>query len=153
MTTTMKQTRRTFLRIFPLGGLALLMGSRPAGDHAGFGATCSHHHPHHEGVAEHPTPREGVDASKVIPTDELMNPTVSDLFDEIRRIPEVADGVFCYCGCSNLPGHYSLLSCYEPGGTGQWCEICQGEARLVVRRHKEGQSLDQIRRAIDARYG
>jgi len=151
--TTMKHTRRSFLRIAPLGGLALLMGSRPAGAHTGFGATCSHMHPHHTGLAEHPVPREGVDASRVVPADKLMNPAVSELFDEIRKIPEVADGVFCYCGCSNLPGHYSLLSCYEPGGTGQWCEICQGEGRLVVRRHREGQSLDQIRRAIDARYG
>jgi len=32
------------------------------------------------------------------------------------------------------------------------CLICQGEGRLAYRRWKEGQSLDQIRRAIDARF-
>jgi len=149
----MDQTRRTFLKLVPLGGLALLGGPRSVDGRVSRSGGCSHAHPHHTGSAEHPVPREGVDASKVIPGDALQNPAVEELFDQIRRIPEVADGVFCYCGCANMPGHYSLLSCFEPGGTAQWCVICQGEARLVVRRHREGQSLDRIRRAIDARYG
>jgi len=33
------------------------------------------------------------------------------------------------------------------------CAICQGQARLAHRRFKEGQTLDQIRRATDARFG
>jgi hypothetical protein len=105
------------------------------------------------GPADHPVPRPDVNASGVIATNSLSNPAVAPIFDQIREIPEIADGVFCYCGCSVMPGHYSLLSCFEPGGTGQWCEICQGEGRMVYRRYKEGQSLEQIRRAIDARYG
>jgi hypothetical protein len=71
----------------------------------------------------------------------------------IREIPEVADGIRCYCGCAVLPGYRSLLTCYEEGGMAQFCVICQGQARLAHRRHGEGQSLDQIRNAVDARFG
>jgi hypothetical protein len=33
------------------------------------------------------------------------------------------------------------------------CQICQGQGRLAHRLHKDGKSLDEIRAAIDARYG
>jgi hypothetical protein len=75
-------------------------------------------------------------------------------FDEGRTIPEVLDGIRCQCGCAGESGLRSLLSCYE--GTDAMaldCDICQGEARLAYRLHGEGQTLDQIRAAIDARYG
>jgi hypothetical protein len=152
-----EQTRRRFLAVLPLGAVALVL--RPTAADGSVrpesGRGCGHSHTRLPGMGpdSHPTPRADVDASGVIATDRLGNPVVAPLFDQIREIPEIADGVFCYCGCSVMPGHYSLLSCYEPGGAAQWCEICQGEGRLVYRRHKEGQSLEQIRRAIDARFG
>jgi hypothetical protein len=31
--------------------------------------------------------------------------------------------------------------------------ICQGQARLAFRMHGEGKTLDQIRTAIDAKFG
>ena len=65
----------------------------------------------------------------------------------------IADGIGCYCGCHTREGYRSLLTCFYEGGRGMGCPICQGEAKLAYRRHKEGQSLDQIRRAIDARFG
>ena len=51
-----------------------------------------------------------------------------------------------------LLGNRSLLTCYHEGGMARGCPICQGEGRLAYGRWKEGQSLDQIRRAIDARF-
>jgi hypothetical protein len=33
------------------------------------------------------------------------------------------------------------------------CPICQGQARLAFRMHRQGRSLDRIRASIDARYG
>ncbi len=51
----------------------------------------------------------------------------------------------------NPPEFYSLLSCYEGKGMARDCIVCQG--RLAVRLHKEGKSLDQIRAAIDAKFG
>jgi hypothetical protein len=102
----------------------------------------------------HPEPRPGIDASRVLTARDLADaPDVISLFDRIREIPHIADGIRCYCGCAQLDDYRSLLSCYEGVGMARWCEICQGQARLAHNRWKEGQSLAQIRRAIDARYG
>ncbi|HSK21225.1 MAG TPA: hypothetical protein VK912_18870 [Longimicrobiales bacterium] len=103
----------------------------------------------------HPDPRPGIDASKVLGAKELSGfPHLVGLFDSIREIPHIVDGIRCYCGCADLDGFRSLLSCYEaPAGMARFCEICEGEGRLAFNRWKEGQSLEQIRRAIDARYG
>jgi hypothetical protein len=32
-----------------------------------------------------------------------------------RDIPEVLDGLYCYCECDKHVGHKSLLSCYTDG--------------------------------------
>ncbi len=103
---------------------------------------------------EHPEPRPGIDASRVLTHDELADaPHAIPTFDKIREIPEIADGIFCHCGCAALPGYRSLLVCYEDPGMAKWCEICQGEGNLTYRLHKAGKSLDQIRVAIDAKFG
>ena len=66
---------------------------------------------------------------------------------------EVVDGIRCQCGCADSPGYYSLLSCYEGDAMAKSCPICQGQGRLAHRLHKAGKSLDEIRAAIEARYG
>lgn len=103
----------------------------------------------------HPDPRPGIDGSKVLGAEELSGfPHLVSLFDSIREIPHIVDGIRCYCGCADLDGFRSLLTCYEaPAGMARFCEICEGQGRLAYNRWKEGQSLEQIRRAIDARYG
>jgi len=105
---------------------------------------------------DHPEPRPGIDGSGVVSEEQLRAEGIPDatieLFNGIREMPEVADGLACYCGCMLL-GNRSLLTCYGEKGMARGCNICQGEARLAIGRHREGQSLDQIRRAIDARYG
>ncbi len=80
-------------------------------------------------------------------------PDLIPLFDSVRQIPQVVDGIRCNCGCTNPPEFYSLLSCYEGHGMARNCLQCQGQARLVVRLQKEGKSLDEIRAAIDAKFG
>jgi hypothetical protein len=100
----------------------------------------------------HPDPRPGVDASRVLPAEEVA-PHVADLYDRIREIPHVVDGIGCHCGCAEIGGMYSLLSCYEESGMAQYCEICQGEGRIAHRLHEEGRTLDEIRTAIDRRFG
>lgn len=106
-------------------------------------------------VQEHPEPREGIDASDVLSQERLRAAGFGDdvvaVFDMVREMPEIADGLACYCGCM-LMGHRSLLSCYHEGGMAPGCAVCQGEARLAHGRWKEGQSLERIRRAIDARF-
>ena len=132
------QSRRTFLRALPLGAFALAL--RPGSATA---------------AIAHPEPREGIDGSAVLTAEDLKGfPSETiEIYDMIREIPHIADGIGCGCGCAAMPNYRSLLTCYHAGGMAMGCAICQGEARLAYRRHGEGQSLDQIRRAIDARYG
>ena len=103
----------------------------------------------------HPTPRAGITASKVLKPADLhdVDKDVIGAFDMVRQIPEIADGIFCYCGCADLPDHYSLLSCYEGDGMAQGCQICQGEGRMVYELHRKGRTLEQIRDAIDRNFG
>lgn len=104
--------------------------------------------------ANHPDPRPGIDGSGVLTAEQLVNAQhVVELFDGIREIPHIADGILCYCGCAQIEGYRSLLICFEDPGMAQHCDICQGQGRLAHARWKEGQTLDQIRRATDARYG
>ena len=35
----------------------------------------------------------------------------------------------------------------------QMCLICQGEGKLAERLYRDGRTLDEIRAAIDARFG
>jgi hypothetical protein len=80
-------------------------------------------------------------------------PDLIPLFDMVREIPEIVDGIRCQCGCSDPPDFYSLLSCYEGEGMARHCDVCQGQARLAYRLHRAGNTLDEIREAIDARFG
>ena len=132
-------SRRRFLTL--LGTLLVLPGVRRA-----WAVVRPSHAPH-------PTPRPGIDASKVLPDAQLADwPDARPAFEAVRRIPQVADGIRCTCGCADRPGFYSLLSCYEGEGMARHCPICQGQARLALRLHEAGKSLDEIRAAIDARY-
>src|SRR6476661_7061802 len=83
--------------------------------------------------ATHPTPRPGITGAKVLTADQLTKVAhLVPLFDGIRAIPQIADGIRCNCGCAELPGFYSLLSCYEGDGMAKICPICQGEGRVAV---------------------
>jgi hypothetical protein len=102
----------------------------------------------------HPTPRPGITAANVLPDSELAEFSgAMPAFVAIREIPQIADGIRCHCGCADLPGFYSLLSCYEGAGMARMCDICQGQGRLAARLFKSGKTLDEIRAAVDARYG
>lgn len=100
----------------------------------------------------HPEPRPGIDASKVLQTADLENKKAGPVFDMVRQIPQVIDGIRCHCGCADLPESYSLLTCYE-SGMAQYCNICQGQGRLAFKLSSEGWSLNGIRAAIDAQFG
>ncbi len=102
----------------------------------------------------HPTPRAGITGAKVLTASDLTrSPHLVELFDGIRAIPQIADGIGCHCGCAELSSHYSLLSCFEGDAMAKSCPICQGEGRVAVRLAKAGKSLDEIRVAIDAQFG
>lgn len=138
-------TRRDFVRMLA-GGAVALVGSATAA--AGIPLRSGRR-------AEHPDPRPDVDGSNVLTAEDLSgNPDLIPLFEGIAKIPRIADGIRCSCGCASTPGIRSLLSCYEKSSRmAMFCEICQAEGRLVVRLHERGRPLDQIRAALDARFG
>jgi hypothetical protein len=131
------QSRRAFLHRSALSLLALVAWPRAAWARP----------------SGHPTPRPGITGDKVLTKSQLHDAALVPLFDAVRAIPGIVDGIRCNCGCSTLPGFYSLLSCYEGEGMARDCRICQGQGRLAARLHRDGKSLDQIRAAIDAKFG
>jgi hypothetical protein len=133
-------TRRRFLALAPVAALAVAM---PREARAMLARVVRR---------DHPTPRAGVNASKVLKADQLHTPEAAPVFDLVREIPQVVDGIRCNCGCAEMAGYYSLLTCYEAPGMAQHCEICQGQAKLVHRLHAKGWSLDGIRAAVDAAF-
>ena len=103
--------------------------------------------------AVHPEPRPGITASKVLKPDALReDPDAIPVFDMVRQIPQVADGIRCTCGCAEEPGYYSLLSCFEGDGMARHCQICQRQAHIAFTLRGEGKSLKEIRQAIDTEF-
>jgi hypothetical protein len=133
------KTRRQFLALLPATAFGRLLASN--------GETGRR--------IVHPDPRPGIDASQVMTRQALaaFPEEIVEIYDMVRQIPHIVDGIGCSCGCAAMPGYRSLLTCYYPTGMAMGCVICQGQARLAYRRFEEGQSLDQIRRATDARFG
>ena len=101
--------------------------------------------------ATHPDPRPGITAAKVLP-DDAVPARYRDAYAAAREIPEILDGLFCHCDCADHCGYRSLLTCYEHDMP-QSCGICLGEARTARRLHGRGETLAQIRVAIDRAYG
>ena len=97
----------------------------------------------------------GITGEKVATKEQLAAiPALVPVFDSVRAMPEIADGIRCRCGCADTPGYRSLLTCYEGADAmARECRTCQGEAKLAARLHKDGKSLDEIRAAIDAKFG
>ena len=103
--------------------------------------------------SEHPQPRAGVTAAKVVPASAFaQQPDVARVYAMAKQIPEILDGIYCYCDCAKHSGHYSLLTCWE-SEHGALCDICLGEAELAYKMAKEGKSLEEIRAAVDAEFG
>lgn len=139
MTVNISTTRRGFVGACSATAIALLLPDVMAAATA---------------VPEHPSPRPGITGARVLTSAQLSDkPKLIPLFDAVREIPQIVDGIRCNCGCTNPPEIRSLLSCYEGKGMARDCAVCQGQARLAYRLHKEGKTLGQIRSAIDAKFG
>jgi hypothetical protein len=68
-----------------------------------------------------------------------------------KMIPEICAKLFCYCGCDITDNHNSLLDCYT-SMHGVDCHICQEEASLALRLHRDGVSMEEIQRRVDEGY-
>ncbi len=132
-------SRRQFLPA--LAGLILTL-ARPA---AAMRRQASRPHPH-------PDPRPGITSEHVLQTDAVMkNKFVAARYAEAREMPEVFDGLYCYCNCQKSMGHRSLLACYESDQPID-CVMCQQEARIAAKLHRAGKSLDEVRAGIDKEF-
>jgi len=106
-----------------------------------------------DGRVVHPDPRPGVTAERVLPPTMALNAAgAAEAYAAARSAPHVLDGVHCYCECARSFGHRSLLTCFE-SDHGSRCDICKGEAILAVQLASQGSTLDEVRRAIDQRFG
>jgi len=104
------------------------------------------------GGGPHPDPRPGVTAEFVVGADRYASaPFISSTYTMAAAIPNVLDGLFCYCGCAANFGHRSLLTCFE-SDHGAGCDVCLQEAAMAYRMTQDGASLDQIRAQIDATF-
>ena len=104
-------------------------------------------------ASQHPTPRPGITAVKVLPSLAVApTPGAADAYAVARQIPQVLDGIYCHCDCSKHMGHRSLLTCFETDHAGQ-CDICMGEAMMAGQMAAGGSSLAQIRTAVDSQFG
>jgi hypothetical protein len=103
--------------------------------------------------APHPQPRPGITAAKVLPASAVgKERAVLEAYAAAREYPALFDGLSCACDCGGAMGHRSLLSCFEsrqPTG----CRACQEQAATVARLAGKGESLAEIRRALDEEFG
>lgn len=104
-------------------------------------------------AAAHPDPRPGITAERVMPDAAIPRmPGALEAYAAARAVPGTLDGLYCHCDCSKHAGHRSLLTCFE-SEHGAYCDICMGEAVLAAQLAGRGTSLQEIRAAIDARFG
>ena len=68
-----------------------------------------------------------------------------------QAIPEVLDGMHCYCECHENIAHRSLLTCFHDGH-GASCDVCMIEAEMAASMTQQGENLEAIRAAVDARF-
>jgi len=107
---------------------------------------------HPLGAGHHPAPRTGVTGAKVLPASMFgEDERLVRAYTAARTMPEVFDGLYCYCHCKEDMGHVSLLTCFESEHAAS-CDICLGEAAMAAQMHGQGAGLEEIRRAIDARF-
>ena len=100
---------------------------------------------------EHPTPRPGITAEKVLPEEEVPERSRA-AYRAAREIPEVLDGLYCHCDCGERDKLRSLLSCFETRMPAS-CGICREEATMALTMHRGGKTLDEIRAAVDRKFG
>jgi hypothetical protein len=105
------------------------------------------------GSSVHPAPRAHVHAGDVVTAERYAAyPRVAAAYEKAAAIPEILDGLYCHCDCSDHSGHYSLLDCFRDDHAA-YCDVCMAEAELAYAMTGDGKSLAEIRAAIDGFYG
>jgi hypothetical protein len=101
----------------------------------------------------HPAPRPAAEREGVVPaTRYAEHARIANVYRAAAEIPEVLDGIHCYCNCAEHAGHYSLLSCFASDHAAM-CDICMSEAETAFRLSRDGVELELIRDVIDRTFG
>jgi len=82
---------------------------------------------------------------------DLFEGPVREAYKVARAHPKLLAQLHCYCGCDKVEGHKNLLDCFRDTHGGR-CEICVGEVLMARRMYEQGDTIEQIRDAIHARY-
>lgn len=68
------------------------------------------------------------------------------------EIPDVCARLFCYSGCDYSDDHGSLLDCFTSQEAA--CDTyCQDEAMLALKLTRQGKSIAEVQKAVDANWG
>ncbi len=81
---------------------------------------------------------------------KASEPTVLS-YAAAKADPELMSKLFCYCGCDVSEDMPSLLTCFQSAHSTE-CHLCQEEALLASRLHKNGLSTREIQVRVDRKY-
>jgi hypothetical protein len=73
-------------------------------------------------------------------------------YQAAQDVPAVLDEMPCFCGCMRDPGHQSNLYCFRDNHSAH-CAMCQDIALDARDMWNDGDTIQQIRDRIVARYG
>lgn len=93
------------------------------------------------------TPNPG---ALVVPADQFVGETAAS-YAAAKEIPEICCQLFCYCGCDQVDNHTTLLECFISDHSND-CPSCRAEVLDALRLKKEGKTIAQIQKYVDAKY-
>ena len=102
----------------------------------------------------HPEPRTDAAALSFMvmpPGFFANNQDIARVYQIAQQIPTTLDGMYCYCVCLENFGHRSLLQCFQSQHAAG-CDVCLEEAIVANDMLAKGQTLADIRAAVDAQY-
>ncbi len=101
------------------------------------------------GTENYPTARGGEMRSTMTPA--YFFGKTAKAYEAAKEIPEVLDGIYCYCDCQKNHGHKSLLTCYVDRH-GSQCSVCIKEALMAHDLHKKGYKKSEIVKKVNATF-
>jgi hypothetical protein len=96
------------------------------------------------------TPRPGRTLVATL-SPSLFAGKTQEAYQAAKDIPAVLDEMPCYCGCMRDPGHQSNLFCFRDNHSSH-CAMCQDIALDAKDLWNDGNTIEQIRERIVARY-
>jgi len=122
----------------------------------------------HETKHDNSAHEEGGDIREKTASIEVLPDFLNEKPEDMQKIytiaaknKELLEQIPCYCGCGESVGHKDNYDCFVHQNNGKaitWddhgtkCGVCMEIAVEAVRAQKAGQSVKEIRKAIDEKY-